>query len=581
MKKNNSLGNFVLVLHSHLPFVVNHGKWPHGMEWLFEAASETYIPILNALNELLEEGKNPKMSISVTPVLAEQLSHPSFVKEFLEFLDIEIQRAEEDIELFEGLPHERNYIPLAYFWRDFYINSKRDFIDKYDKNLVAGFSALEKKGVLDIITCGATHGYFPLLGLDSNIQAQVKMAVKTHEKHFGRRPRGIWLPECAYRPRYAWKPPVRSSLGDQPYMRKGEEEILDENGLEYFIIDSSLVDTSKAVGIYHGRFESIRDLMKKYEEEMRHKTLPEGPHSIYDVHKTISSMDSGRQPVAVFARDVETSMQVWSSETGYPGNEWYLEFHKKHYQSGHRYWRVTSGQADLGQKVMYEPDRIEGCLYSDAVHFVASIRSSLYMFKEYSGYNGTLTAPFDSELFGHWWFEGPRFLKKVLSMLSDDHEINLMTCAEIMDHEHPSKVISLPEGSWGAGGNHYVWFNDQVDWMWEHIYEDEYTMRRLAEQHAGTANELLSRIMKQMARELFLLESSDWQFLISTFSANDYSIKRFMEHHQHFNQLKLLAEKLVREEPLNQLDHQYLDELRRIDYLFDEELIDLSWYTRD
>ena len=161
---------------------------------------------------------------------------------------------------------------------------------------------------MDIITCGATHGYFPLLGLDSSIQAQVKMAIRTHEKHFGQKPRGIWLPECAYRPSYFWKPIVSSVLGDVPYSRKGIEEILEENHLQYFIVDSSLVEGGKALGIYLGRFENLRKLLQQFDKDAQFKSVPDGSHSVYEVYRTKSSHESSSDSVAVFARDVETSM---------------------------------------------------------------------------------------------------------------------------------------------------------------------------------------------------------------------------------------------------------------------------------
>jgi 1,4-alpha-glucan branching enzyme len=573
------LGNFVLVLHTHLPFVINHGLWPHGMEWLFEAASETYIPLLNVLNDLLAEGRRPRLSISMTPVLAEQLSHPFFLEQFEKFLDDEMERAVQDIATFPENEKEKQFIPLSEFWFKFYHNIRSDFTKKYNRNLMAAFRKLQDQGVLDIITCGATHGYFPLLGLDSSIQAQVKMAIATHEKFFGRKPRGIWLPECAYRPRYPWKPMVPSSLGQEPYFRKGVEEILEENNLEYFIVDSSLVEGAKAlIGMYIGRFEKLKQLMMQFPKS---DAIPESgeSHSVHEIYAVKSSVESSSKPVAIFARDVETSMQVWSSEMGYPGGEWYLDFHKKHHQSGHRYWRVTSLNADLGLKVLYQPERIESALNEDADHFVQAITSALKKFRSEHGYEGTLTAPFDSELFGHWWFEGPQFLKKVFERLCDDGEVNVTNCAAMMDTHPPEKVIAIPEGSWGAGGNHYVWMNHDVAWMWERIYNDEAAMHEAVTiwDHAKDVEWIT--VLKQMARELFLLQASDWQFLISTQSANDYSTKRFTEHHEHFTKLFQLAKKKSNGEYLSAENVAYLSEIKAKDFLFDGNLIDLNWFA--
>ncbi|MCB0832166.1 MAG: DUF1957 domain-containing protein [Bacteroidetes bacterium] len=573
------LGRFVLVLHSHLPFVVNHGKWPHGMEWLFEAASETYIPILNVLNELVRDGRKPRLTMSVTPVLAEQLASPQFVTEFDRFLDEEIERAVEDINLFTDSSEEKPFLPLAHFWKNFYEGIKKDFVERYNRDLVGAFRSLQENAVLDIMTCGATHGYFPLLSQDSSIRAQIKTAISTHQKHFKRKPRGIWLPECAYRPRYPWKPPIPSELGDQRYFRQGVEELLDENGLEYFIVDSSLVQGGKAVGIYMGRFESLRNLMQQFEKEAAFKALPDGPHSVYEVYNTKSSVESPAQPVAIFARDVETSMQVWSSEQGYPGGEWYLDFHKKHHQSGHRYWRVTSLDADLGLKVQYQPSRIAGALDADADHFVQSIKSALEKFKNAEGFEGTLTAPFDAELFGHWWFEGPEFLRRVFERLEDDGEIMITNCSGHLDEHPPEKIIAIPEGSWGAGGSHYVWMNHEVSWMWNFIYRDELEFQKHIRQWNGQSNEKWIWILKQMARELLLLQASDWQFLISTESAIDYAIKRFSEHQTAFDKLGALSQKLASATGLSPEDETWLQQLKETDFLFDDASIDLLWFS--
>lgn len=576
---HSHLGNFILVLHSHLPYVTHHGRWPHGMEWLFEAASETYIPLLNMLNDLIDDGYEPRMTISISPVLAEQLSHAAFVREFGEFLDEEIRRADVDVRSFQTSAIEKQLVPAALFWQEYYRGIRRDFREKYDHDLIGAFRRLLNRGNLDIITCGATHGYFPLLGTDASIQAQVRLAVRTHEKHFWRKPRGIWIPECAYRPRYEWTAPVSSALGRRPHVRKGVEEILDENGLQYFIVDSSLVEHSKIVPMYHGRFENLRRLMAQGVQDERPYAGPS--HSVYESYLVKPAADVPERPVAVFARDVETSMQVWSSEQGYPGGEWYLDFHKKHHQSGHRYWRVTSPHADLGQKAIYEPGRINKSIEEDADHFVESVKKAMTEFREVSRRQGTLTAPFDSELFGHWWFEGPSFLKRVFEKLLSDPEIGVTNCAQTMDQNPPRHAIVLPEGSWGAGGNHYVWLNGEVQWMWERIYDCEATIHRLALRLTREDDQDTREVARQLVRELLLLQASDWPFLISTKSATDYAVERFEEHYDNF---KRLASQLTRKldgETWSDEDRSFLALCREVNFLFDDESIEPMWYVQN
>lgn len=569
------LGRFVLVLHTHLPYVLHHGRWPHGMEWLFEAASETYIPLLNALNELIKDGYHPKLTISITPVLAEQLAHPDFVAEFETFLDEEIERCEDDAVLFKKNRKERELLPLARFWKSYYKQIRYDFTKRYRRDLIGAFRSLEDKGCLDIITCGATHGYFPLLRYDGNISAQIKTAMATHEKHFGRRPRGIWLPECAYRPRYEWKPPVESSTGMQPHMRRGVEEILADNDLKYFMVDSALVEGGRSIGMYLGRFENLRHLMTHLETG----PVPvEGSHSVHDVYHVRSAHETEHSPVAIFARDIETSMQVWSSEQGYPGGEWYLDFHKKHHQSGHRYWRVTSVNADLGNKVRYEPERIEAAIDADVDHFVTAVHRALENYRTRTGQAGCLTAPFDSELFGHWWFEGPGFLKKLLMRLENDTEIAVNHCAEVLAEDPPRNVIAIPEGSWGAGGSHYVWLNHDVEWMWKWIYDDEARMRECVERYARSDDSAIRELLRQMTREILLMEASDWPFLISTQSATDYATKRFREHHERFEWLLDKVQRVAAGSALSADEQDRLHQIASEDDIFDDSVIDPGWF---
>ncbi|HZK75623.1 MAG TPA: DUF1957 domain-containing protein, partial [Candidatus Kapabacteria bacterium] len=191
------LGSFTFILHTHLPYVLHHGKWPHGSDWLSEAVAECYLPILGVLESLQSEGFAPRISMDFSPINLEQLADPVFQDTFSAYCDEKIAAAELDYKYF-ATNGEAHLQPLAEFWREFYSRTKKDFLEKYNGNVVSGFRKLSDAGILDAMTCGATHGYFPLLLHDENIRAQLLCAIETHEKHFGRRPRGIWLPECGY-----------------------------------------------------------------------------------------------------------------------------------------------------------------------------------------------------------------------------------------------------------------------------------------------------------------------------------------------------------------------------------------------
>jgi 1,4-alpha-glucan branching enzyme len=288
--------------------------------------------------------------------------------------------------------------------------------------------------------------------------------------------------------------------------------------------------------------------------------------------------DLAGTPPIVFSRDRKTSEQVWSGEIGYPGEPRYLEFHKKHHNSGLRYWAVTDPKADLGTKRIYDPAAAHDKISQHAFHFVSLVKDTLREHKERKGTEGIVCSPFDTELFGHWWFEGPRFIGKVFELLVDEPNVRLTNCSEYLsERTAPIEVIALPEGSWGEGGGHYVWSNHNVAWTWDHIYPAEERFAELLKKYrASKANVFLERVMKQAARELLLLESSDWQFIITTGGAPEYAKERFSEHVRQFNLVADLAERTISGTEPDEHDKELLVNLENIDRVFSE--IDLDWW---
>ncbi len=567
------IGRFALVLHTHLPYVINHGMWPHGMDWLNECAAESYIPLLNAINQLIDEGFHPHLTINVTPVLTEQLRDPAFINAFLGYLQIKKEAALKDRETFNqwNRPH---LIKLSHMWEAYYTGIEKSFIETYKKDLVLGFKTLQDNGFIEIITCAATHGYLPLIKTDNSIQAQVATGVQVYERHYGRKPMGMWLPECGYRPGYKWKPPVGPD--QKPYERKGVEAFISENGVKYFIIDTHLLLGGEAVGVYAARFKALQMLWETFKAQYKPEPLQKekSPYNIYYV----SSVPE-REPVAIFTRDPRTSIQLWSAEHGYPGDGWYLEFHKKHYPGGLRYWRITSTKSSLGDKWEYEPDKVSARLDENATHYKDLTKSLLQEHFKKTGTPGIIVAPYDTELFGHWFFEGNQFLYRVLKWIEMDPELELTTCGGYLQNFPPSTVVRIPEGSWGEGSGHYIWLNEWTVWTWEKIYECEEIMIKLANKYADTPDQNLKNILAQLGRELLLIESSDWQFLISTWSARDYAENRVAEHYNRFKRLADMATKYGNREKVDEGDWTYLGQLEREDCLFKDINISL-WRSK-
>lgn len=570
----NTAGEFTFVLHTHLPYVLSHGRWPHGTDWLVEASSECYIPIADMLNDLVADGIDPHITISISPVLCEQLAHKSFKDEFVDYLETKIKAAITDKDTFHK-HGKKSMAALAEHWQNFYTTSKIHFEERYGYDLIGEFRRLQDAGHIEIMTCGATHGYMPLLSHDTTIQAQVKQSVQSYENHFGRKPRGIWLPECAYRPRYPWSPPVDSGIGRDAYDRKGVEEFLSENGIEYFIIDTALLKGGKAIGVYIDRFQALQKLWGQFEKEYKPRGENEErfPHEVY----LVSSATEGKKPVAIFTRDPDTGLQVWSGEHGYPGDGNYLDFHKKHFPGGHRYWRVTSAKSDLGDKLEYDVDIAMSRVPENAAHFADLIGKILRGHRQNTGSEGILCAPYDAELFGHWWFEGVAFLKEVMRNIANSEDVNLTTCSKYLSDNRPTDVISIPEGSWGEGGYHYIWLNEWTDWTWKHIYEDEARMSELARKFRNNRDDKLTDILKQAARELMLEAASDWQFLISTWAARDYAEMRLVEHHEAFVRLAEMADRYGSGKNLDETDWTYLGDIKKQDDIFPD--IRIEWFA--
>jgi 1,4-alpha-glucan branching enzyme len=560
-------GFLTFTLHAHLPYVVNHGTWPHGMEWLHEAAAETYLPLLRVLKNLERDGIRFNCNLNLSPILLEQLSHPVFIAEFPNYLGRKIVAARED-EAFFIQSGETHLAETARFWHRFFSQALEDF-NHFGQNIIAGFRHFNDIGLIDIITCGATHGYMPLLGTDESVRAQIRTAVDTHIRHIGKHPKGIWAPECGYRPAGFWNYPVEFADGSPKphgFDRIGVEQALSESDIEFFFVDTHLVEESERIP---SPYELLNGQVPRDEktEQMTHE-----PHrSLYQPYYVDGPYDK-RYATTIFPRDPRTGVQVWSGDTGYPGDGVYLDFHKKRWPGGHRYWRVTGSKVDMGDKLPYYPQQAAERTKAHAANFVHLVYEALK-----SGFNDEippiLCSPFDAELFGHWWFEGPLWLEAIARNLHDQHAggatgIQLISCAEYLDKYPRAGFIAMHEGSWGAEGTNQVWMNPETSWTYTHIYPAELYARDVCTAGHWRNSVLGKRIMQQLCRELLLLESSDWQFLITTGAARDYAEIRFLTHNDQFNEVKAIWQSFESAGALTKAQDDRLAEIERRDGVF-------------
>jgi 1,4-alpha-glucan branching enzyme len=506
--------DFVLALHSHLPYVLNHGRWPHGSDWLCEAALDTYLPLIEALRRLQSDGVPAPITLGITPVLANQLASATFVGEMEAFFGHRLLACDEAPASLAATG-ESHLLPLVGFWRARLAGLRQVFHD-IGGDIVAALRALEGAGRLEIITSAATHGFLPLLARDESVRLQLAVGRAEHRRLFGRAPEGVWLPECAYRPRGPWQPwrgAPRTGL------RRGIEEHLSDAGFRYFFVDSHLASAGRALGIYG---DPAGDPLVPGATGEGRGLAHRSPYTAYRVAHA-----RGAEGVVALVRDPRSSMQVWSRFQGYPGDGSYLEFHKMRWPGGLKLWRVTGGDADLGAKRPYDRDAALERAREHADHFaglLAGIAAG-----ERQQRDGVIVAPFDTELFGHWWFEGPDWLASVFRALaSDPRGVRPVTAARHLA-EHPAKQpIRLPSGSWGANGDFSMWLSDATIWTWQRLWPLEESFWDAA--HRALASAEARPVLAQAARELLLAQSSDWQFIISTGAAADYAERRFREH---------------------------------------------------
>jgi 1,4-alpha-glucan branching enzyme len=524
-------GYFSLILHAHLPFV-RHPEHTEFLEedWLYEAITEVYLPLVFVFNNLHASGFAPRLTMNISPTLCEMLADPLLQTRYTRHLENLLALAEKELQRTQSAAPE--LFPAAEMYATNLRAAWRLWNEVYERKLLRAFAELQMAGVLEIITCGATHGFLPLISTEEARLAQISLAAANYRKHFGRQPRGIWLPECAYEP--------------------GIENLLAEAGLEYFVADT-------------------------------HAILYGEPRPRFGVHAPVRCASNG---VAVFARDMETSQQVWSSVVGYPGHSDYREFYRDigwevdydyirpHLHSdgtrrplGIKYHRITDKEISQDRKLPYDPEAARRRAVIDAAHFVRERVAQAKRLRESEIFKDRLplvVSPYDAELFGHWWFEGPQFLDFLFREIRlQQNEILAITPGDYLDMRLPIQTQKLSASSWGAEGYYKVWLNEGNAWMYPHQHRAERRMTGLANRFIEPPDDLTRRTLNQAARELVLAESSDWAFQIYQGTTVEYATRRFRSHIRRFHWLADDAER-------GQIDEARLNEIEARDTIFPE-----------
>ena len=501
---------FVLTLHSHLPWVLHHGRWPHGTDWICEAALDTYLPLIQSLDRLEKSGTPAPVTLGVTPVLAAQLAHPTFATELDAYFDQRLVAIAALPSELEG-SGDATLIPLAEFWRDHVRGLQRTW-QSIGGDILGEFRRHADAGRIELTRPAATHGFFRCSAV-TKASACALVGRAEHVRHFGQLPRGCWVPECAYRPKGPWHPLSAATYAAE---RPGIETHLQYAGFRWFFVDAHLAEAGEAYDLYSGKRRRVT-----------RSSVARSPYRAYQVTEA-----GDTRPVHVLVRDPKTTAQVWSRHGGYPGDGRYLEFHKIRYPGGLKLWSVTDPSADLGAKAPYQPASARDAAAGHARHFAELLRG---VATGASRHDRVIVAPFDTELFGHWWFEGVDFLEALFGTLTVDSQVIPTTAGQLLRDDVPNTVLALAPGSWGANGDYSMWLNDQTEWTWELLWPLEERFWRAVP--AALQRPDLFPVIEQAARELLLAQSSDWQFIITTGAAGDYATKRFVEHCEALEQL--------------------------------------------
>jgi 1,4-alpha-glucan branching enzyme len=520
-------GALALVLHGHLPYVRSRDPGSLEEDWFFQALVESYLPLLGMLQRCQRNGLKPRLTMSLSPTLLSLLNDSLLQERFPLWLEQRIgllqrAKAEEEEAANQLLQHFQLQLQA--------------FADLGGEP-IRGFAALQKAGVLDLLTCSATHGYLPLLRDPVEaVRGQLLTAVREHERLLGVKPQGIWLPECAY--------------------YEGLDQQLAAAGLRYAVLDA------------HGLLHAL-------------------PRPRYGVYAPICSPNS----VAFFGRDSEATLPVWSASDGYPGDGSYREFHRdlgwdleegelqaagilSSRPLGLKLRRVSGGDCPLNKKLPYEPNAAALTAKRHGSSYVAARLEQLRGLNELIDRPPLLVAPFDAELFGHWWFEGPQFLEQVF-LQGAAAGLNFISLQGSLSSGVDLQVCRPSPSSWGQGGYHSYWLSESNAWVVPDWHRASLAMVAASNYEQGKKNPQRLRYLRQAARELLLAQSSDWSFILRAGTTTELAKDRIQRH---LNRFWRLIEVLKPNHLSNAAEISWLDALEQEDSLF--PLVDPSdWQT--
>ena len=526
-------GYLTIVLHAHLPYV-HHPEHDSFFEenWLFEAILDCYLPLIEMLDRLQHDRTVYRLTLSLSPTLITMLQDDLLQQRFLRYLDRLLELADKEIERTREQPELH---ALAQGYRQRYLQALFTYKNHYQCDVLGAFEKHHQFGGLELITTAATHGFLPLLNISqAAVKNQLRVGLDTFKARFGFSPKGFWLPECGFYP--------------------GLESQLQTAGIGYFFVDShGLLDASEAPR-----------------------------HGVY------APLDCGDGLLA-FGRDPACSHQVWSAEQGYPGDADYREYYSDigfelpldyigpyildgnvRVNTGIKYHRVTGGP----DKALYQPQRASAKARQHAEDFIAQRRRQIEALNVEMDRPPIVVAPYDAELFGHWWYEGPQWLEWVLRLAAEAGSgLRTLSAGDYQALALETQKAVPAASTWGDRGYSEYWLNDSNDWIYPLLHRAGAEMEKLVYDLRSLAvNDLQQRALNQALRSLLLAQASDWPFILKSGTTVDYARKRLTDHLARFNYLHDAIRK-------NRIDERFLTALEIMDDIFPD--IDFRQYRFD
>ncbi|MBY6366777.1 1,4-alpha-glucan branching protein domain-containing protein [Rhodococcoides corynebacterioides] len=456
---------FALVLHSHLPWLPHHGRWPVGEEWLYQSWAGSYLRVVDVLRRLSAEGRTDLLTLGVTPVLAAQLDDPHALDGMHHWLGNWSLRAAEAAASRDAdrrAAGHREYGEAAH--------ALAEFETRWRHGASPVLRRLVDDHAVDLLGGPLMHPFQPLL--DPRLRTfSLREGLRDGARRLGRTPAGIWAPECAF--------------------TMGMETGYAAAGVSHFLVDGPALRGDTTLG------------------------------------RPVGDTD-----VVAFGRDLPVSYRVWSPKSGYPGHAAYRDFHTYDHESGLKTARVTGRSVAGPDKAPYRPDLAAGAIADHVRDFVDVVRRRLQDEHDRTGRPALVTAAFDTELFGHWWHEGPDWLEAVLRALPAAG-VEMGTLSGARAAGYVGEPVALPDTSWGSGKDWRVWAGEQVQDLVQ--LNAEVTATALGS--VGTVGTVgivgaaeRDRTADQILREALLAVSSDWAFMVSKDSAAQYARDRAHKH---------------------------------------------------